>query len=107
MKLVKFGNNEGRNLIAQFSIFVQPYIEQQQMLYQIEMVPVSSIDQDKQAHSYTHLQVDRPYIALNSGADISLRHQELRTCKNIDYESCCEELFVLKNIAVKVQFISV
>ena len=29
-------------------------------------VPVPIIDLNKKAYSYTHLQVDRPYIALNS-----------------------------------------
>ena len=50
------------------------------------MLPVSIIDLNKKAHSYTHLQVDRPYITLNSETYITFRHQELRTCKNIGYE---------------------
>ena len=60
------------------------------------MVLAPIIDQNKQAHSYTHLKVDRPYIALNSETYISLRHQELRTCKNIGYEFYCE-CFVVKH----------
>ena len=66
MKLFTFGITKERNLIVQFPVFIQPYRQQQMMLYQIAMVPVPIIDQNKQAHSYTHLQVDRPYIALNS-----------------------------------------
>ena len=66
MKLVTFGIDEGRNLIVLFSVFVQPYTQQQLILYQIETVPVPIVDQNKQVHSYTHLQIDRPYIALNS-----------------------------------------
>ena len=97
MKLVTFGINEERNLIVQFPIFVQPYTQQQLILYQIETAPVSVIDQNKQAHSYTHLQVNRPYIALNFEAYISLRHWELRMCKNIGYEFYCKELFVVKH----------
>ena len=50
MKLVTFGINEERNLIVQFPVFVQPYTQQQLILYQVEMVPVSIIDQNKQAH---------------------------------------------------------
>ena len=83
MKLFTFGIDEERNLIAQFSAFVQPYIQQQLILYQIEMVPVLIIDKNKQVHSYTHLQKGRPYIALNSETYISLRQQELRMCKKI------------------------
>ena len=59
----------------------------------MEMVPVTIIDLNKQAHSHTPLQVDRPYITLNSETCISLRHQELRMCKNIGSEFYCEEPF--------------
>ena len=48
-------------------------------------------------HSYTHLQIEKPYIALNSETYISLRQQELRTCKGIGYEFYYEELFVVKH----------
>ena len=44
-----------------------------------------------------HLQVKKPYIALNSETYISLRHQEFRSCKGIGCEFCCEELFVVKH----------
>ena len=67
------------------------------MLYQIETVPVPIIDQNTQAQSYTHLQVDRPYIALNSETNITKWQQELRICKRIGYEFYCEELFVVKH----------
>ena len=64
MKLVTFGIDENGNLIVQFPVFVWPYT--QLILYQIKTVSVTIIDQNKQANSYTHLQVDRPYIALYS-----------------------------------------
>ena len=73
IKLVTFGIDEERNLIVQFPVFVQPYTQQPLILYQIETVPVPIIDQNKQAHSYTHLQIDRPYIALNFETYISFR----------------------------------
>ena len=44
-----------------------------------------------------HLQVEKPYNALNSETYISLRQQELRTCKRIGYEFYCEELFVVNH----------
>ena len=44
-----------------------------------------------------HLQIQKPYIALNSETYISLRQQDLRTCKRIGYEFYCEELFVVKH----------
>ena len=55
------------------------------------------MDENKKAQSYTYLQVRRPYIALNSETYISLRIQELETCKRIGYEFYCEELFVVKH----------
>ena len=82
--------------MVQFPVFIQPYMQQKLILYQIEMLPISIIDFNNQAHSYTHLQVDRPYIVLNSDTHMTLRHQELRTCKNIGYDFHCEELFVSK-----------
>ena len=97
MKLVTFGINEERNLIVQFPVFIQPYTQQQLILYQIEIVPVPIIDLSKLSHSYTHLQRDRPYIALNSETSFLSDTRELRTCKNIGYEFYCEELFVIKH----------
>ena len=93
MKLVTFGIDKDINLIIQFPVFIQPYTWQALILHQIETVPVPIIDQNMQAHSYTHIQVDRPYIALNSETYITIRQQEIRTCKRIG----CGELFVVKH----------
>ena len=65
------------------------------ILYNIETVPVPIVDKNTQVQSYTHLQVERPYIALNSEMYITIRHQELWTCKRIGYEFYCEEFFVV------------
>ena len=94
MKLVTFGTDKERNLIVQFLVFAQPYTQQKFILYQIEMVPFPIIDQNKQVHPYTHLQINRPHIALHSGTYISLRQQELRTWKKIGYKSYCKGLFL-------------
>ena len=56
-----------------------------------------SIFSELLAESYTHLQINKPYIALNSETYISIRQQELRTCKRIGYEFHCKELFVVKH----------
>ena len=97
MKLVTFGIDKDRNLIVQFPVFIQPYMQQPLILYQIERVLVLIIDRNTQAKSYTHLQINKPYIALNSETCIMIRHQELRTCKRIGYEYYCEELFMVKH----------
>ena len=66
MKFVTYGIYKDRNLIIQFPVFIQPYTQQALILYQIETVPVPIVDKNKQPNSYTHFQIDRPYIALNS-----------------------------------------
>ena len=97
MKLVTFGIDSHRNLIIQFPVFVQPYTQTKLILYQIEMVTVPVLDTNYQAQSYTHLKIDKPYIALDEETYISLCPQELNTCKKIGYEYFCEELFVVKS----------
>ena len=66
-------------------------------MYQIETVPVPIIDQNTQAHSYTNLQIDMPYIALSSKMYLTIRQQELRTYKRIGHEFYCEELLAVKH----------
>ena len=97
MKLVTFGIDKERNLIIQLPVFIQPYTQQPLILYQIETVQVPIIDQNTQAHSCTHLKIDKPYIALNSETFIIISQQELRTCKRIGYRFYCEELFMVKH----------
>ena len=55
------------------------------------------MDQNKKAQSYTHLRISKPYIALNSETYISLRQQELRSCKKIGHEFYCKKLFIVKH----------
>ena len=97
MKLVTFGIDSQRNLIVQFPVFVQPYTQKRLVMYQIETVPVPILDENEQAHSYTELKIEKPYIALSDETYITLRSQELKTCKRIGYEYYCEELFVIKS----------
>ena len=97
MKLVTFGIDDKRNLIVQFPVFVHPHNQRHLTLHQLETVPLPIINRNENAQSYTHLKVTKPYIALNSETYISLRIQELETCKKIGYEFYCEELFVVKH----------
>ena len=83
--------------VIQFQVFIQPYTQKLLVLYEIETVPVPIIDQNNQADSYTHLQIDRPYIAINTETYTTIRKQELRSCKRIGYEFYCKELFVVKH----------
>ena len=97
MQLVTFGIDKAMNLIIQFPVFIQPYTQTPLILYQLETVPIPILDRNTKAQSYTHLRIERPYIALNSEMYISLRQQELRSCKMIGYEFYCEELFIVKH----------
>ena len=97
MKLVTFGIDSKRNLIIQFPVFVQPYTQERLTMYSIETVPVPLLDETEQEQSYTQLKIDKPYITLNTETYITLRTQELHTCKKIGYEYYCEELFVVKS----------
>ena len=97
MQLVTFGIHKDKNLTVQFPVFIQPYTQEPLILHQIETGPVPIIDQNTHAQSYTHLQVNKPYIALNSETYISIRQQELRTCKRIGYEFYCKEIFMVKH----------
>ena len=65
MPLVTFGVDRNMNLIIPFPIFIQPYIQEPFLLYQIETVPVPILDTNTEANSYTHLKVYKWYIALN------------------------------------------
>ena len=62
MKLVMFGIDNDRNLLIQFPVFVEPYMQARLTLYQIETAPVPILDTNDKAQSYTQLRIDRPYM---------------------------------------------
>ena len=51
-------------------------MQQSLILYQLETVPVPIIDQNTLVQSCTQLQIEYPYITLNSETYISIRQQE-------------------------------
>ena len=97
MKLVMFGIDYQKNLIIQFPVFVQLYMQSKLTLYQVETVPVPILDNGNKIQSYTQLKVEKPYIALNDETYITICPQELNNCKRIGYKYFCEELFVVKS----------
>ena len=97
MKLVMFGIDNQRNLIVQLLVFVQPYTQKRLIMYQVETVPVPILDKNEQAHSYTELKIEKPYITLNKETYIMLGSQGLKMCKRIGCKYYCEELFVIKS----------
>ena len=66
MQLITFGFDRDMNLVIQFLVFIQPYTQKPLVLYQLETVPVPILDRNNETQSYTHLQVSKSYIALNS-----------------------------------------
>ena len=97
MQLVTFGIDREMNLVIQFLVFIQPYIQKPPILYQLETVPVPILDTNMEAKSYTHLHVNKPYSVSNSETYIAITQQELRSCKKIGNEFYCEELFIVKH----------
>ena len=97
MQLVIFSIDKDMNLIIKFPVFIQPYTQKPLILYQLETVPVPILDKNTKVQSYMHLLVRNSYIALNSETYISLRQQELRSCKRIGYGFYCKELFIVKH----------
>ena len=96
MKLVTFGIDNKKLECAIPSICTALH-QKRLSMYQIETVPVPILDQNEKAQSYSQLKIDKPYIALDTEMYITLRSQELHTCKKIGYEYYCEELFVVKS----------
>ena len=72
IQLVTFSINSNMNLVIQFPVFIQPYMQKPLILYQLDTAPVPILDQNTKAQSYTHLRNKKPYIALNSETYISV-----------------------------------
>ena len=67
------------------------------ILYQIETVKVPITDKNTAAHSYTEMQISKPYIASNNEYYIQLVIPELVMCKRVRHTYFCEELFLVKH----------
>ena len=97
MKLVTFGIDYQKNLIIQFPVFAQLYMQTKLNLYQVKTVPVPILDTGNKVQSYAQLKIEKPYIALNDEMYIIIHPQELNNCKKVGYEYFCEELFIVKS----------
>ena len=60
MKLVTFGIDYQKNLIIQFPVFVQLYMQTKLTLYQVETVSVPILDASNKVQSYTQLKIEYP-----------------------------------------------
>ena len=65
MQLVTFGIGKDMNLVIQFPVFIQPYIQKPLILYQLETVPVrlmEILDTNTEAQSYTTCKSTNPTL---------------------------------------------
>ena len=97
MRLVTFGLDEEDRLIICFPIFIKEHKREPMILYQIETVKVPITDKNTAAHSYTEMQISKPYIASNNEYYIQLVIPELVMCKRVRHTYFCEELFLVKH----------
>ena len=100
MKLVTFGIDKKRTLIIQFPIFVQQYIQQPLILYQIKTVPVPIVGKNTKA-KFLYGNTSKETIHSIKFRNIyKYTSAELATCKRIGYEFYCEELFVVRHKSI-------
>ena len=97
MKLVTFGIRQPKEFDCSIPCICSAIHSEKTNHVSNETVPVPILDENEQAHSYTELKIEKPYIALNKETYITLHTQELKMCKKIGYEYYCEELFVIKS----------
>ena len=102
IQLVTFGIDKDMDLIIQFPVFIQPYTQTPLILYQLETVPIPILDRNTKAQSYTHLRIEKPYIALNPETYISLRQQELWSCKRLAMSSIVKSCYMVITSAYKM-----
>ena len=103
MKLVTFGIDKERNLTIQCPVCIQLHITTSNIISNMNCASSNHISEQTGTLSYTHLQIDKQYRALNSETYITIRHQQLRTCKRIGYEFYCEELCGKTEVQIQLQ----
>lgn len=98
MKLASYYVDTTRNtLIISFPIFINPNNKLPYRLWEIETAYVPIPDLNLTAHSYTRVQMEKPYIATSKDHYIQLQIPELRMCKVIHLVYYCEEIFLTKH----------
>ena len=102
MRVESFRIHRKRNLTIQFPIFVQPYMQQPLILYQLKTAPVPIVDKSTKADSYSQLQIKKLCLALNTETYINIRQQQSATCKRIGFEFFCKERFVVRHTSIHI-----
>ena len=98
MELVTFSvDRVTHSLIMTFPVFIKDFKQPALSLFEIETVPVSIPDKNRQADSYSQVRIQKRYIAAGMDYYIQIRMTEMLMCKRIGYIYYCEELFVVKH----------
>ena len=98
MKMVTFAvDQHTHSLIVTFPAFIKNYNQPPLSLYEVETVPVTILDKNTKADSYSQVRIEKSYIAVGTDYYIQVRMSELLICKNIRHIYYCEELFVIKH----------
>ena len=98
MKMITFAvDQQTHSLIVTFPAFIKNYKQPTLSLYEVETVPVPTLDKNVKANSYSQVRVEKSYIAAGTNYYIQLRISELLMCKSIRHIYYCEELFVIKH----------
>ena len=98
MKMVTFSvDQQAHSLILTFPAFIKNYKQPPLSLFEVETVPVPIIDKNVKADCYSHVRIEKSYIATGTDYYIQLRISERLMCKSIRYIYYCEELFVIKH----------
>ena len=97
MQLVTFGINRDMNIVVQFPVFIQPYIQKPLVFLPIRNCPSSNTGHQHRSSILHPPACQQTLPCLNSETYRSLTHQELRSCKMIGNEFYCEELFIVKH----------
>ena len=100
MNLVTFGLDPKSALVIVFSIFIKPIHNKAMELYEIESTHVPIEDKNEKANSYSKVRPSKPYITTSGNHHIQLEMQELGTCKSIQHQHFCEELFMVKHSSI-------
>ena len=98
MKMVTFAvDQQAHSLIVTFPVFIKNYKQPPLSLYEVETVPVPTLDKNVKANGYSQVRIEKRYIAAGTDYYIQLRISELLMCKSTRHIYYCEELFVIKH----------
>ena len=97
MQLVTFGINSDMNLVIQFPVFIQLYMQKPLILYQLETVSVSYFRPKYQSPILHTFQDQKALYSFNFRKIHFTKATRIKIMQKIGYEFYCEELFVVKH----------